>query len=412
MGHLRTVCVLFHGIVAGVVSCGNGTLTSEGDTGRPLTSDEALLSPKALLGKRLFEDQRLSEPPGQSCASCHEADKGFTGNNGSAIAAVAAGSRSGVLGQRNAPTALYASFSPPFEVAHVPDEKGNTEPVPIGGQFWDGRASGLAAQALGPFLNAREMNNPDKVALITKIENGPYASLFRAVYGESGIDDVEQSFAGVGDAIAAFEESPRFHPFSSKFDRALRGEAQLDPLEARGFALFKDPRKGNCLACHAGDADSRNPLDWLFTDFTYDNLGLPRNPAIPDNADPEFFDLGLCQQEELAARAPEQVEGWCGAFKVPSLRNVEITAPYGHNGVFPELRDVVRFYVTRDTHPELWYPTDGAGVVQVFNDLPASYHANVNTTEVPYDRKPGEEPRLNEDEIDAIVAFLKTLTDQ
>jgi cytochrome c peroxidase len=192
------------------------------------------------------------------------------------------------------------------------------------------------------------------------------------------------------------------------------GTAALDPLEARGFELFKDPEKGNCIACHAGTVDSHNPADWLFTDFTYDNLGIPRNAQIPDNDDPTFFDLGLCRQDGLAAKAPPDfdLESLCGAFKVPTLRNVAITAPYGHNGYFTTLRDVVRFYVTRDTNPELWYPTDAAGNVQKFDDLPPQYQANVNTEEVPYDRKLGEPPRLSDDEIDAVVAFLGTLTDR
>jgi cytochrome c peroxidase len=116
----------------------------------------------------------------------------------------------------------------------------------------------------------------------------------------------------------------------------------------------------------------------------------------------------------LAAKAPPDfdIRSLCGAFTVPTLRNVAITAPYGHNGYFTTLRDVVRFYVTRDTNPELWYPTDAAGNVQKFDDLPAQYQTNVNTDEVPYDRKLGEQPRLNDDEIDAMVAFLNTLTDR
>ncbi|HVO27284.1 MAG TPA: cytochrome-c peroxidase [Candidatus Margulisiibacteriota bacterium] len=377
-------------------------------------SDEASLTPAALLGKRLFEDTNLSEPPGQACASCHDSQHAFTGNNGSRIPAVALGSRPETFGNRNTPTVMYALFSPGFSFVAAPDEDGLIDYTPTGGQFWDGRATSLAEQAMQPFLNSREMNNPNPAAVIAKVRDSSYAALFRSVYGSNALDDVDTAYDQLVDAIAAFESTPRFHPFSSKFDDYLRGTATLDPAEARGFELFKDPEKGNCIACHVGDESSRDPAAWLFTDFTYDNLGIPRNTKIPDNNDPTFFDLGLCKQEGIAAKAPPgfDVESLCGAFKVPTLRNVAVTAPYGHNGYFTTLRDVVRFYVTRDTNPELWYPTDAAGNVQKFNDLPPEYRANVNTEEVPYDRKPGEQPRLADDEIDAVVAFLNTLTDR
>jgi len=138
----------------------------------------------------------------------------------------------------------------------------------------------------------------------------------------------------------------------------LRGQAQFTPLEAKGFELFKNPRKGNCLACHVGEKKSHDPKDWLFTDFTFDTLGAPRQWRIPANAKAGEFDLGLCKREGLAALAPKgfDVESVCGAFKVPTLRNVALTAPYMHNGAFSSLRDAVAFYATRDTNPERWFP--------------------------------------------------------
>ena len=161
--------------------------------------------------------------------------------------------------------------------------------------------------------------------------------------------------------------------------------------------------------------NSRNPQDWLFTDFTYDSLGAPKNKAIPGADKPDAApDLGLCKRPGLAQVAPAgfDVDSVCGAFKVPTLRNVAVTAPYLHNGVFAKLRDVVAFYATRDTNPERWYPKDEKGKPKKFDDLPASAHENVNVKEVPYDRKPGQKPRLSEKEIDAIDAFLETLTDR
>jgi cytochrome c peroxidase len=276
----------------------------------------------------------------------------------------------------------------------------------------------LADQAKGPFLNPKEMALPSKGAVIAKIRTGSYAKLFKKVYGRHAFDDVERAYDDMADAIQAFEESAAFAPFSSKFDAVLRGQAHFTRVEARGFALFKDPDKGNCIACHAGDATSRAPEDWLFTDFTYDNLGVPRNGELLDNADPAHFDLGLCAQPGLAAKIPADVEdkaafvaSLCGAFKVPTLRNVAVTAPYMHNGYFKRLRDVVSFYVTRDTDPARWYPCGADGAPAKFNDLPVAYQGNVNTSEVPYDRGPGDAPHLDEREIDALVAFLETLTD-
>lgn len=368
---------------------------------RELTSEQ-------LLGKLLFEDTNLSEPHGQACASCHVAKNAFTGDAGSEVDGVAAGAVKGVTGTRNTQTAAYAMFSPPFHFEWVV-EGDVVEYIPTGGQFWDGRADTLADQAKQPFLNPREMNNPSIAAVIAKVRTAKYASLFTTVYGADALKDDAAAYDLVARAIAAFEQARRFRRFSSAFDDHLRGVAPLSGKAARGFELFKDPEKGNCIACHVGNEASTDPQEWLFTDFTYDNLGVPRNIAITDNADPAFFDLGLCRQDGLAAKAPAgfDIETLCGAFKVPTLRNVAVTGPYMHNGYFKSLRDVVAFYVTRDTNPERWYPN---GVK--FDDLPEAYHGNVNQSEPPYDRLLGETPRLTDDEIDAVVAFLESVTDR
>ena len=324
-----------------------------------------------------------------------------------------AGARPGVFGTRNAQTIMYASFRPAFRFVSERDDRGNLETKPVGGAFWDGRVDTLAEQAKAPFLNPREMNNPNPGTVVEKVRRSPYAALFRSVDGPAALDDVDAAFDRIAEALAAFQTSRRFRPFSSKFDDFLRGRAVLDVQEARGFELFKDSEKGNCIACHVGRPDSKEPADWLFTDFTFDVLGMPRNRAIPDNGDPEWFDLGLCRQERIASRAPAgfDVDSLCGAFQVPTLRNVELTAPYGHNGVFTSLRDVVSFYATRDTDPERWYPMR-AGRVRKFDDLPTRAHANVNVNEVHYDRHAGQPPRLDDAEVDAIVAFLRTSTDR
>lgn len=378
--------------------------------------DEASLTPLELLGKRVFEDKTLSRPTGVACASCHDPAIAFQGNNGSPIAALARGSRDGVYGARNTPTLMYDSFTPPFAFVDDKDEKtGKIEKVPAGGQFLEGRAVDLLAQFEGPLLNPAEMNMPSKGAVVDAVRDGAYADMAQRVLGETVFADPDAAFAKLAGAVVAYEKTDRFHPFASKFDAFLRGGEKLTPLEARGFELFKDENKGNCLACHAGKETSRDPRDWLFTDFTYDALGAPRNNAIPANRNPDATpDLGLCRREGLEKFAPKgfEVERVCGAFKVPTLRNIAVTGPYLHNGVFTKLRDVVAFYATRDTNPERWYPKDEKGAVAKFDDLPAKYHENVNVEEVPYDRKPGQKPRLSEQDIDAIVAFLETLTDR
>jgi len=376
----------------------------------------------AELGGKLFSDTRLSEPAGVACASCHDPKHAFLGVNGSRVPAVARGA-TGALGVRKPPSAMYASFTPPFGfITKLNETTHKREKVPAGGQFRDGRAATLEEQAAGPLLNPAEMNNPSKAAVVAKVLAGPYGDLARATLGIT-IDNPEAAFARITQAIAAFERADAFHPFSSKFDDVMRGKARFTPLEAEGFGLFKNPRKGNCLACHAGGgpnpssepggSQSHDPKDWLFTDFTYDTLGAPRNAAIPANANPDNYDLGLCRREGLAALAPKgfNIESVCGAFKVPSLRNVALAAPYFHNGSVATLREAVAFYATRDTNPERWYPKGADGPAKKFDDLPEKHRSNANTVEVPYDRRPGQKPRLDDHEIDAITAFLQTLTD-
>ena len=366
------------------------------------------------LGKKIFEDPGLSEPAGQACASCHVAAQAFTGNFFSTVPAVAQGSTVDKIGTRNGPTIMYMSFSPPFHFAAEKNEKGEIEYTPTGGQFWDGRADDLNAQVLGPLTNPLEMSNPNLQAVADKLAKAPYAAEFESRYGKISGRPADKVVADLARAVAAFERSTVFQPFSSKFDDVLRGTAKFNAQEARGFGLFKDPQKGNCIGCHVGNEKSNKPSQWLFTDFTYDGLGVPRNATIPANADQAHYDLGLCQRDKFADVVPkgQDPQSFCGQFKVPTLRNIAATAPYFHNGAIGNLRDAVKFYVTRDTNPELWYSKSADGTVQKFDDLPQSAEGNVNTAEVPYDRKPGEQPRLNDAEIDDLVVFLKTLTDK
>ena len=345
-------------------------------------------------GRLLFFEPRLSEPPGTSCASCHDPKRAFTGDNGSGRAA-ARGSRPGTLGTRNVPTVMYLASSPGPGMS----EK-DGKPAPSGGFFWDGRAATLAAQALGPLFDASEMNNRDAASLVARVAASDAAPWLKRAYGEDVFADPERALQAVGAALAAFEQSPTFVPFSSKFDEVVRGSARFTEQEQRGLSLFTIAQKGNCAACHTLNPDSRDPRDSLFTDFAFHALGVPRNP---DAAKEGQFDLGYCAVQPGGAAANAR---WCGWFKTPTLRNVALTAPYMHNGRFATLREAVAFYATRDTHPERWYPAGAK-----FDDLPAALHGNVDQEMRPYHRRPGQRPALNDEEIDDIVAFLRTLTD-
>jgi cytochrome c peroxidase len=252
------------------------------------------------------------------------------------------------------------------------------------------------------------MANASKADVVAKLALASYAADFKQVFGADIFSRPDDAFDRMTLALQQFErEDTSFHPFSSRYDDFLRGKASLSDQELRGLGLFNSPVKGNCAGCHPSARGSDGSLP-LFTDFTYDNLGVPRNPAIQANADPAYFDLGLCARDngDLLTRTD-----LCGAFKVPSLRNVARRGALFHNGRFTTLKDALTFYVQRDTNPEKFYPRLPDGTVNKFDDLPAVYHRNVNTTEVPYNRHPGDAPALSDAEIDDVIAFLNTLSD-
>jgi cytochrome c peroxidase len=245
------------------------------------------------------------------------------------------------------------------------------------------------------------MNNPDGHAVAMKISNASYANDFRRALG-APYDDADATLAAMGRAVEAFLTSAEMAPFTSKFDEVARGHAQLTPLEQTGMRLFKDPRKGACAGCHQFSDAPGDPARSLFTDYGYDAVGAPRNRRAPARAKP---DLGLCERTDAAT--PTREQGYCINFRTPSLRNVAVRDTFMHNGAFTNLRDVVAFYATRDTSPRRWYPSGAK-----FDDVPRRYRGQVNQNAAPYgDRKPGDTPALDDQEIDAIVAFLQTLTD-
>lgn len=373
----------------------------------PQTAPQAApLSRLEDLGRQIFNDRNLSEPRGTACANCHVPARGFAGNNGSRIG-VALGSQPTSLGGRNAMGSAYTGFIPPFSF-RVKD--GDVDPV--GGLFWDGRADTPAQQAVAPLLNPLEMNNASVAAVLQKIAAAPYAQQFRDEFGANIFRTPDAAFAKVGEAIAAFEKTPALQPFTSKYDQVIQGRAQLTAREANGMRVFMDPARGNCASCHTMNPNSPNPRDSLFSDWAHYNTGVPRNREIPRNANPSFFDLGLCGPDRnkpaLGANVPANVtiDQFCGAFRMVTLRNVAERPAWMHNGFFKNLRDVVSFYATRNSDPVRWY-----GPAGVPNDVPLAYRGNVLSDRVPFNRPASAGPALTEREIDDVVAFLRTLSD-
>jgi cytochrome c peroxidase len=348
------------------------------------------------LGRTIFFDPGLSEPPGTSCASCHEPTHAFSGTNGSKNG-LAQGSRPGHFAARNTPSVLYLKFVKRF---HYHWDEDMPLPDAFGGFFWDGRADSISTLVRQPLLNPDEMNNHDLLQVARKLDSASYAADFRNIFVSAGRDP-EAVVTSAGAALEAFLLSPAMAPFSSRYDAYVRGEAHLSEIEMRGLALFKDRQKGNCLRCHRLDDSVKDPARSLFTDYGFEVVGIPRNRlALP--AAPEHPDLGLCERKGATKATKE--ERFCGSFRTPSLRNVAVRRSFMHNGAFLSLRDVVAFYSTRDTTPGHWYPNER------FDDLPEQYRQYVNTDFAPYSTVGGV-PRLDGTDIDALVAFLGTLTD-
>jgi cytochrome c peroxidase len=350
------------------------------------------------LGEKIFSDASLSASGAMSCATCHDPSHAHAQSNDRSVQL--GGPHLDVPGFRAAPSLQYISLMPAFSIA--------SDGTPSGGFNRDGRAKDLLVQALRPLFAAHEMANATPGDLVARLASTPYADEFRQVFGQNIFDDEQGTVLAVTFALAQYQKlDPDFRPFNSKYDLFLAGKLRLAPAELRGLALFNRADKGNCAACHpSGRGPGGSPP--MFTDFTYDNLGVPRNAQIPANVDPDYRDMGLCGPERTDLADHTDL---CGAFKVPTLRNVATRKVFFHNGQFKTLRDALRFYVRRDTNPEEFYPVDADGVAQKFNDLPAELSGNVNTVEVPYDRLLGEVPRLDETELDDLEAFLNTLTD-
>jgi len=367
--------------------------------------DKGELSPLEFLGKSLFFDQNLSVNGKMSCATCHAPEVGFTGPDSDVneMTAVYPGTIHTRFGARKPPTAAYGGDSPVL----YNDE---TEGWWLGGRFWDGRATGwtrgdpLAEQAMGPFLNPVEQGAPNAKLIVLKVAKSSYAYLFEEIWGPGALNfvkDVEGVYERIARAISAYEKSAEVNPFSSKYDAFLAGTAELTEQEAWGLELFEG--KAMCSACHLSRPDeSGNPP--LFTDFTFDNLGIPKNPANPIYSAPPSFnpdgfdrvDLGLGGFLMSAGYPVDMYEPEMGKHKVPTLRNVDkrpyegFVKVFGHNGYFRSLEEITHFYNTRDVEDAGW----------PMAEVPET----MNTDEL-------GNLGLTADEEAAIVAFMKTLSD-
>lgn len=354
------------------------------------------------LGRTLFFDTALSASGRVSCASCHDPAHAYGPPN--ALAVQPSGSLSASAGGfRAAPSLRYLQSLPPFS-EHFFDNDGDDsiDKGPTGGHMWDGRASSAHEQAQLPLLAGSEMGNGSAAAVMEKLRHAPYARQMRAAFGADVFERGNAAFEAALMALEVFQQSAvDFYPYSSRYDAVLRGQAKLNPQEARGLALFNDPAKGNCASCHVSEPTPEGAFP-LFTDFGHIAIGVPRNPLIPANADPQFFDLGLCGplRTDLASHADA-----CGRFRTPTLRNVAVKQRFFHNGVITTLDEALRFYVQRDTRPAQWYGAKGQ-----LADLPERYRANLDTNP-PFGGSPGGAPALTEPEIADVLTFLKTLTD-
>ncbi|MEI9923775.1 MAG: cytochrome c peroxidase [Bradyrhizobium sp.] len=391
------------------------------------------LSGMARLGRDIFFDTSLSSSGKMACASCHSPDHAYGPSIDGPV--MLGGPALTLPGVRAVPSLTYLERQSDFSIG--PDDRENetitlaqmaevgqtadrvqktatqaaqsaANIVPQGGLFWDGRADTLQMQASGPLLDPREMDGGSIEIIAEKLRQAPYARKFAALFGENIFKNANLLVAEATFAVGRYQvEEPSFHPYTSKFDYWLEGNARFSESEMRGYRLFNDQEKANCAGCH-NSQPARDGLPPLFTDTQYEALAAPRNLALADTKDPNYFDLGVCGP--IRKDVADQTQ-FCGMFKTPTLRNTAVRRAFFHNGVFQTLQQVMDFYNFRDTNPEKVYPLGADGKAQKYNDIPAQYHANVDVSDPPFNRHPGETPAMTaQDEAD-IIAFLQTLND-
>jgi cytochrome c peroxidase len=260
----------------------------------PTPADNPPTAASIALGRRLFYDTALSKDNSLSCASCHDPRHGFADPKERSIGV------GGTLGLRHAPTLVNVAYA--------------------GLLFWDGRAATLEAQAENPIADPLEMNQSHEASVAKLKGDASYRNLFRNAFGSDEI-----TLERVENALASFERT--ILSGNSAFDRyEYQGRKDaLTAVQIRGLAIFMDPRKGNCAACH-----TIGPSYALLTDGEFHNTG----EGVGDNE--EFSDPGRFR---VTKRDVDQ-----GAFKTPTLRDVALGGPYMHDGKLKTLKDVVDFY--------------------------------------------------------------------
>ncbi|MCL4153576.1 UNVERIFIED_CONTAM: hypothetical protein GTU68_015391 [Idotea baltica] len=357
-----------------------------GDSSNGLGTATGEISSTSEFGQRLFFDVNLSSTRTQSCATCHNPDQGLADSRDNGIASmVSLGADGQSLGKRNAPTLSYAAFTPTFTQLANGQFRG--------GQFLDGRANDLASQAINPILGADEMGLGDNATLYSRIlENEDYTEAVLQFFGAEVVSDESATIAAVTQALAEFQMGPEFVTFDSKYDRFLADEYEMTDQESLGRSLFFSAQFANCSQCHqlrsfGGSANE------TFSNYEYENIGVPRNDILLSR-NGNRSDRGLAENPAASSEAN------VGKFRTPTLRNVAVTGPYMHNGVFADLRTVILFYdkfnnSQRTTNPET-----------LANWRSAEYPSNVNLPILE------SAPALSDGEVDALVAFLKTLTDK
>lgn len=349
-----------------------------------LSANEALS--KEALGQILFFDKNLSQNRTQSCATCHNPNSAFVDDRSNGISKMASlGDDNKSLGDRQAPTASYAKFSPNFHF----DEKKQKY---IGGQFWDGRAATLEEQAGGPPLNPIEMGMANKKEVINRIkENELYVSSFKNLYGEDILNDEKKAYDALTQIIASFERTDEFSPFDSKYDKYLKGEYDLTALEDLGKSLFFSNNNNSCATCHVLKGEDKKGE--TFTNYEFHNIGTPSNLELRAKNGVKDIDKGLLNNPSVTD------EKQMGKYKVPTLRNVAVTAPYMHNGVFSDLRTVVEFYdkynnkdrtINKETN-KAWDEPEVKDTISL-KELKAK--------------------ELSDRKVEALVAFMELLTDE
>ena len=396
----------------------------------PAVPTPRALSAAAAAGKQLFFDKALSASGLMACSTCHAPDHAYGPPND--LAVQLGGPRGTTPGVRAVPSLRYKEFTPGYADL-LDNADGFSPPGPGGGFAWDGRADSLAEQAKIPLLSPFEMANASAADVVVRLRGSSSAAAFVTAFGAAALADPDLAFSKLQLALQSFQlEDPSFHPYTSKYDRFLNKQpgGELTAAEARGLKVFKDDKTGNCFGCHFADASMDDGAPAQLTDFSFETIGVPRNPQIPANRDRRYADLGVCgPTRDDHVRFTE----FCGLFKTPTLRNVATRRAFFHNGVIHSLDQAIRFYNTRDVRPELWYPTVGGrakptpdpdfpryglittqyigGTVQKFDDLPAALHKNVDK-QLPLDgRAAGSEPPMTEQAVADLVCFLQTLTD-